>query len=98
MKVIVTRAGGKTETHECVSGEIWHLPLAEGERARLVVEPARRFDVGMGRGGRVETEVVGGCCGLILDARGRPLPFADEPAANAALRRRDYEALGLKVQ
>jgi len=86
------------ETYQCVSGEISHIPLAEGEKAVVVVEPSRRFDVGMGSGRKVEAAVVGGCCGLILDARGRPLPFAADPAANAAMRRKDYEALGLDLE
>ncbi len=97
MKVTVARAGGKSETCECRFGDLRCLPLGEGEAARVTVEPARGFDVGMGRGKRVESSVVGGCCGLILDARGRPLPFAREAAQNSALRRSDYEAFGLAV-
>ncbi len=97
MKVTLSRAGGRTETCDCRFGELRCLPLAEGETARVVVEPARGFDVGMGRGKTVEGEVVGGGCGLVLDARGRPLPFAREPAQNAAMRRSDYEAFGLAV-
>ncbi len=95
MNVTVTRADGTGETHECAFGEIRHLPLAEGKKARVLVEPARGFDAGAGRGKKVERDVSGGCCGLILDARGRPLPFGADPALNAAQRRKDYEALGL---
>ena len=97
MKVTVMRAGGKSETCECRFGELRRVPLADGETAHVVVEPARGFNVGMGRGRRVESEVVGGVCGLILDARGRPLPFARDPAQNAVMRRLDYEAFGLAV-
>lgn len=97
MKVTLKRARGGIETYDCAFGELKSVPLAEGEKADVVVEPAGRFDVGAGRGRKIETGVTGGSCGLILDTRGRPLPFATEPAVNAAARRRDYEALGLDV-
>jgi uncharacterized protein (TIGR01319 family) len=97
MTVTLSRHGGGDETHVCRYGELRRLPLADGEPARVVIEPTRGFDVGAGRGKAVDAEVAGGCCGLILDARGRPLPAAGEPAQAAAARRRDYEAMGLAV-
>lgn len=97
MKVTVTRAGGKKEAVECCGGELRRLPLADGEKAHVVVEPSRRFDVGLGKGKTVERDVIGGCSGLILDARGRPLPFNPDTTQNSAMRRKDYEALGLAV-
>ncbi|MCX7847713.1 MAG: hypothetical protein N2595_06775 [bacterium] len=42
-------------------------------------------------------EVEGGVTGLILDARGRPLPFSSDGATNAAARARDAQAVGLPV-
>ncbi|GAI38388.1 unnamed protein product, partial [marine sediment metagenome] len=41
--------------------------------AKIDVKPARRFDVGMGRGRRLEANVTGGENGIIIDARGRPM-------------------------
>jgi hypothetical protein len=73
------------------------VPLEEGETARVTVQPSRRHDAGGGRGKAVERDVSGGCCGLILDTRGRPLPFAADPVLNTAARRADYLALELPV-
>ncbi|MFH1374570.1 MAG: glutamate mutase L [bacterium] len=46
------------------------------ETARAVFEPERAFDVGAGRGSRVEKELHGGVIGVILDGRGRPFDLS----------------------
>jgi uncharacterized protein (TIGR01319 family) len=66
-------AGGATSEETLTFGELKALPLGPGEHAKIEVTPARRFDVGAGRGKRLEAEVQGGEFGIILDARGRPL-------------------------
>ena len=49
--------------------------------ADLELRPTRRFDVGLGtRGQAGTTKVEGGMLGIIIDARGRPLPIAQDPA------------------
>jgi hypothetical protein len=63
--------GGETLTLKV--GELRRLPLADGERVHATLTPAKRFDVGAGRGVRVERTLRGGTSGLIFDARGRPL-------------------------
>ena len=67
-------AGGRNESGEVMFGDMRVLPLGEGERATVVVEPERGFDCGSGPGKRVEREVRGGTVGVVLDGRGRPLP------------------------
>ena len=42
--------------------------------------PAAGVDVGAGRGKALTREVPGGEVGLIIDARGRPIVFPDDPA------------------
>jgi len=64
---------GLSESGSMSVGHLRLFPLGEGETARVVVEPARGFDMGAGPGRRVERTVKGGTVGLILDARGRPL-------------------------
>jgi len=54
-------------------GELKTLPLGADESARIEVSPTRRFDVGVGRGRRLEATVTGGENGVIIDARGRPI-------------------------
>ena len=82
-RYVFTR-NGEEQSGEVLCGEIKLLPLGEGERGILAVEPDRTFDCGEGPGKRVEREVRGGAVGLILDGRGRPLVL---PADRAAGRR-----------
>ncbi len=41
-------------------------------KAKAILEPLRGFDVGAGKGTKVEKEISGGVTGIILDGRGRP--------------------------
>jgi hypothetical protein len=59
------------------------LPTHQGEKVTLHLRPLHGFDVGMGgpgRSGRVSA--VGGAMGVIIDARGRPLQFSQDPERN----------------
>ncbi len=78
LRATVTLPSGDTKTVELKYGEMLKLPLGVGEKARVVLEPDRKFDVGEGRGRRVETEVEGGVVGLIFDGRGRPLELPED--------------------
>ncbi len=46
------------------------------QTARAVLEPERGYDVGAGRGARMETTLHGGVVGVILDGRGRPFDLS----------------------
>jgi hypothetical protein len=59
-------------------GSLEVIPLPVGEEARLELRPTRRFDVGQGPGRAAETDVRGGAAGVMIDARGRPLPLPDD--------------------
>ena len=66
--------GSSGKSGEVTFGQIEVLPLAQGEYARLTLNPERGVDLGFGAGGRAGTlRVAGGTLGVILDARGRPL-------------------------
>ncbi len=60
-------------------GQMVRIPLGVGEKAKAVIEPEKAFDVGEGKGKRLETEVEGGVVGIILDGRGRPFTMPDDP-------------------
>jgi len=49
-------------------------------KAKATLEPLRGFDVGAGKGAKVEKDISGGVTGIILDGRGRPfnLPTDDK--------------------
>ncbi len=61
-------------------GSLEMIPLPAGQTANLELRPTRRFDVGLGTKGQAgTTRVEGGIIGIIIDARGRPLPMAADP-------------------
>ncbi len=69
-----------------VSGTLNHLEMKRLElglkedglpqTAKAVFEPERGFDVGGGKGSRVEKQLHGGVVGIILDGRGRPFDLS----------------------
>lgn len=76
---VTVEGAGQTQSAAVRCGEMKVLPLAAGVEGRLVVEPARSFDVGQGRGRSLSTTVPGGVVGVVIDARGRPLQWAKTP-------------------
>ncbi len=54
-------------------GSIVVEPLALGETAELVAQPAGGVDLGAGRGKPLQATIHGGVVGVALDGRGRPL-------------------------
>jgi uncharacterized protein (TIGR01319 family) len=65
---------------EVAYGSLEVIPLPAGQTATLELRPTRRFDVGLGsRGQAGATKVEGGVIGIIIDARGRPLPIDKDP-------------------
>lgn len=77
----VTYETGKRLEGEVSYGSLEVLPLAKGQRATVELHPSRGFDVGLGRRGKaaVLADIEGGEVGLIIDARGRPLPWPSDP-------------------
>ena len=71
---IEVRTPDKTTISEEISyGELRLYPLDIGESASVKLQPAKKFDVGAGRGTLLEGDVLGGVVGLVVDTRGRPL-------------------------
>lgn len=98
MTVDIVRPDGNRETVEVKARQLLRLPLGPDETAHLTIHPARGFDAGAGKGKVVEADVTGGEVGLLLDGRGRPLPLAENPAANTSARRQEYESIGLRIE
>jgi len=69
-----------------MSGTLKHLEMKRLElglkedslpqTAKAVFEPERGFDMGAGKGSRVEKQLHGGVVGIILDGRGRPFDLS----------------------
>lgn len=76
---------GRALEVEVPYGTLEVIPLSTGQTANLELRPTRRFDVGLGtRGQPGMTKVEGGILGIIIDARGRPLPMAEDPEQQRA--------------
>lgn len=69
---------GQQITESLAFGQMKRIPLEEGEVARAVMTPSRRWDMGAGFGQKVEAELEGGVAGVILDGRGRPLYLSED--------------------
>jgi uncharacterized protein (TIGR01319 family) len=89
LKVRVTYESGSTANLDVKYGALEAIRLPVGQQAKLQLQPARQFDVGMGgvgRGGAVT--VYGGALGLLIDARGRPLRMPADQAKRRDLNKK----------
>ncbi len=75
-RVKLTTADGQEAGLELKAGEIEVLSLPMGQTAKINLKPRAGIDVGFGAGRGRTLEISGGVVGVILDARGRPLPLA----------------------
>jgi hypothetical protein len=77
-KITWEKADGSEFQHSLKSGEIKRILLSEGSEVDAVITPGRNLDVGAGPGQQLETKVMGGIGGVILDGRGRPLELPED--------------------
>ena len=70
---VITYSDGKKAEDSLSLGEIKVFELKEGEKAEVEISPAKKFDLGEGKGKKLVKEIVGGVVGIVIDARGRPL-------------------------
>lgn len=77
--VTVERKDSPAMTFRIVPGSLLRFPLRNGEKAILNVHPVRDHDFGAGSGKPWRGEVTGGRCGLVFDARGRPVSLPPDP-------------------
>lgn len=71
--VSVTTAGGENERYNVNGGELWVYPLPISVGATVRISAARGLSIGGRR--QIKIDVEGGSAGLVVDARGRPLPL-----------------------
>ncbi|MEE8190373.1 MAG: glutamate mutase L [Candidatus Scalindua sediminis] len=69
----ITLPDGQEKADSLLYGELKLIDLKEGETAEIEITPTRQFDVGRGKGQKMEEKVSGGVVGLVIDVRGRPL-------------------------
>lgn len=80
--ITITKDNGETEKHDIKGGTLWVYPLSQGVQASVRVSVKRGLHIGGKR--KIKIDVEGGTAGLVIDARGRPLPLGRDPKALAA--------------
>ncbi len=75
-------------------GELEIMPLFSDKPAEVTIQPAGGFDVGFGRGKIGKVTIRGGSIGLVVDARGRPLPSPADPQARRDLYQKWLQKIG----
>ena len=93
LSIAVSTSHNSPITEDVPYGELRLYPLPLGEKATLKLHPSRRFDVGAGNGQVVESEVMGGVVGLVIDTRGRPFEIPTDAQQRVAQLTRWQSAL-----
>ncbi|HUS77786.1 MAG TPA: glutamate mutase L [Patescibacteria group bacterium] len=95
MTVELKMPSGETLVEKLKFGEVKRIELPERSEAEAVIRPAKRFDVGKGDGNTLETTIMGGVAGVLMDARGRPLVLPEEADTRRRLLQEWFKALDL---
>ncbi len=100
MRVTVHRPGWPTPAPvEVRVGQLQVVPLARGQEAELLIEPAPGVSVGAARRSpRVQARATGGAVGLILDARGVPIALPKRGDDRRAVLAGWRDALGREAE
>ena len=76
----VTLPDGEVDAGSLWHGELKLINLKEGDTAEIEITPTKQFDLGKGKGQKINEKVNGGVVGLIIDTRGRPLSLHKDNA------------------
>jgi uncharacterized protein (TIGR01319 family) len=85
LKYVFVMPDGNTLEGSVKYGEMRRIPLGIDEKTgvpltcKAVLEPHRGFDLGGGKGSKIETTVHGGVTGIVIDCRGRPFNLPTDP-------------------
>lgn len=80
LRLRIVYQDGDEEVFDIQQGSLKRIPLGQGQRATVYLDPLNKADLGWGPGKRVPPKrVAGGPFGLVVDARGRPLRLPENP-------------------
>jgi hypothetical protein len=93
-------ADGRKLSIEAHQDTLTRLPLAQGERALLGLQPHPSVDIGLGlgRSAKATETIEGGALGVLIDTRRRPLVSQLDPTVRIARLREWRAALGLETE
>lgn len=81
----LTYDDGHEAQAEVKYGSLELMPLADGQSAKLTLQPSHGADLGFGSGRSGAVRVSGGAMGVVIDGRGRPLVLPDDPVRRREL-------------
>jgi hypothetical protein len=96
LRAQITYKDGKTRAVTVKQGSLVVLPLRTGESARLELEVNRLTQIGSSELLETDFKVNGGLCGIVIDARNRPLKLPNNPAIRSELFSRWNTMIGAK--
>jgi hypothetical protein len=100
LTVELSIVGGRTEQRTVRHGELIRIPLPIGRFGQVTFRPAPGIRIGQAEPGTEVAsnagELRGSLLGLVIDARGRPLNLATEPATQRSQLRSWLVALGVE--
>ncbi len=96
LKVRVEQEGVEAFERTFEYGEIFIYPLPVGKKARAIIEPAKNFDIGAGKGKIYDCPIEGGIAGVIIDCRGRrPFTLPADSSRRIETLKKWYDSTGL---
>jgi len=79
LNVRVEYESGQTDSQEIRQGNLYQLAIEPGQTARIHLDPLRSVQIDPLHGADTRSfKVIGGACGTVIDARGRPLNLPGE--------------------
>ena len=98
LKVTLEEEGGNKIKVDLHQGTLATLPLKLSQTGRITVEALNGAVIDPQHDRRsLSFKVTGGYCGVIIDARGRPLLLPKEPTRRQELYRKWFVSLGIKM-
>mgnify|MGYP001243205167 CR=1 FL=1 len=95
MNVRIEYESGEEAIHEIRQGNLYQLPIQPGQTARIHMEPLRPIEIDpMHNADTRSFKVIGGVCGTVIDARGRPLALPADDSRRRDMLKKWAMALG----
>ncbi|MCJ7623594.1 MAG: hypothetical protein MUO76_08815 [Anaerolineaceae bacterium] len=96
LRVRIEYDDGNESRFEVKKGNLVNLPLLPGQGARIHLEALRRTIIDpYGKQRTSSFKIVGGACGAVIDARGRPIVLPSDPSRRRDLLKRWMTSLGV---
>lgn len=79
---------------EISGGDVAVIPLDSRDVVDVEIQPGRKVDAGLGPGVMVRAQCRGGEVGIVIDARGRPIQFPQDPDERRVVLKKWHDSFG----